>query len=116
MTGNDGYERSSRRLDQWLWFSRFVRSRSLAARLCTAGLVTVNGAATTKSNHPVRLGDIVAVPQGGFRRTVRVLAFGARRGPAPEARGLYEETAAAVRIAETEPEWVPLLGDEGPDL
>ena len=83
----------SRRLDQWLWFARFVKSRSLAARLCAAGAVAVNGIAVTKANHLIRAGDTIAVPQGAFRRTVRVLALGARRGPAAEARGLYEETS-----------------------
>ena len=32
-------ERAKTRLDQWLWFARFVKSRSLAARLCAAGAV-----------------------------------------------------------------------------
>jgi ribosomal 50S subunit-recycling heat shock protein len=36
-------EISGRRLDQWLWFARLVKSRSRAARLCVTGVVTVNG-------------------------------------------------------------------------
>jgi ribosome-associated heat shock protein Hsp15 len=101
-----------RRLDQWLWFARFVKTRSLAARLCTAGVVTVNGAVVRKANHTVRVGDGVVVPQGPFRRTVRVLALGARRGPATEARELYEETAAAVYPPEFASNWTPLLADD----
>jgi ribosomal 50S subunit-recycling heat shock protein len=42
---------------------------------------------------------------------VRVVALGARRGPATEARALFEETAAA-RRAEP-PEWEPLLFADG---
>jgi ribosome-associated heat shock protein Hsp15 len=99
----------TRRLDQWLWFARFVKSRSLAARLCFAGAVEVNGVAVKKANHMVRVGDAIAVPQGALRRTVRVLALGVRRGPATEARGLYEEAAAPVRLSELEPAWTPLL-------
>jgi ribosome-associated heat shock protein Hsp15 len=101
-------ERAKTRLDQWLWFARLVKSRSLAARLCTVGAVAISGATVTKPNQTVRIGDIVAVVQGGFQRTVRVLAFGARRGPASEARTLYEEIAAA-RLREPASEWVPLL-------
>ena len=101
-----------RRLDQWLWFARFVKTRSLAARLCTAGVVSVNGAVVRKANPTVRVGDGVVVPQGAFRRTVRVLALGARRGPATEARELYEETAAAVYLPEFAPDWTPLLADD----
>ena len=106
-----GAERTKTRLDQWLWFARFVKSRSLAARLCAAGAVVVNGFPVKKANHLVRIGDIVVLPQGGWQRTVRVSALGLRRGPAAEARLLYEETAAALRFADLAPVWVPLLGD-----
>lgn len=104
-----------RRLDQWLWFARLVKTRSLAARLCSAGAVTVNGVAVLKANHPLRIGDIVAVPQGRFRRRVRALALGARRGPAVEARQLYEEIAAPVHRADLASAWEPLLADSDPE-
>jgi ribosome-associated heat shock protein Hsp15 len=100
--------RASRRLDQWLWFARFAKSRSLAARLCTGGQVTVNGAPVGKANHAVRTGDIVTLPQGPWQRTVKVLALGERRGPAVEARMLFRETAAS-RRADLSPAWEPLL-------
>jgi ribosome-associated heat shock protein Hsp15 len=107
--------RATRRLDQWLWFARFVKSRSLAAQLCTAGAVTVNGLTVSKANQMVRIGDAIALPQGAFCRTVRVLALGWRRGPAAEARSLYEETVAPARRSEPEPAWTPLLvGDDEP--
>jgi ribosome-associated heat shock protein Hsp15 len=112
--GSQRTEISSRRLDQWLWFARLVKTRSLAGRLCGQGEVKVNQAAMRKPNHLIRIGDIVIVPQGTFRRTVRVLALGTRRGPAIEARQLYEEAAAPVRLSELTPEWMPLLGDAEP--
>jgi ribosome-associated heat shock protein Hsp15 len=107
-------ETSSRRLDQWLWFARLVKSRSLAGRLCAQGAVGVNQAAVRKPNHSIRIGDVVIVPQGPFRHTVRVLALGTRRGPAVEARQLYEEPAAPVRLSEPTPAWTPLLADPEP--
>ena len=110
-----GAERTKTRLDQWLWFARFVKSRSLAARLCAAGAVAVNGFPIKKANHLVRIGDIVVLPQGGWQRSVRVVALGLRRGPATEARLLYEETATALRLADLAPAWVPLLGDGDPE-
>jgi ribosome-associated heat shock protein Hsp15 len=100
------------RLDQWLWFARFVRSRSLAARLCAAGAVSVNGSAVTKPNRTVRVGDIIVLPQGGWLRTVRVLALAARRGPAAEAQTLYVEEAAASRLRDLAPAWTPLLAED----
>lgn len=121
MTPTDAVpERAKTRLDQWLWFARFAKSRSLAARLCAGGAVTINGGIVTKPNQAVRVGDVVVLPQGGWERTVRVLALGVRRGPAPEAQTLYEE-AAARRQRDAALGWVPILyldeaGDEAPPL
>jgi ribosome-associated heat shock protein Hsp15 len=103
---------SGRRLDQWLWFARLAKSRSLAARLCVAGAVKVNQITVTKANHLVRIGDTITVPQGAFRRTIRLLALGARRGPPQEARLLYEEIAAPAHFSRPKPDWVPLLALE----
>lgn len=102
-------ERTRVRLDQWLWFARFMKSRSLAGRLCATGMVTINGNSVTKPHQTVRVGDIVMLTQGGWRRTVRVLALGDHRGPASEARLLYEETATAMRLPAVPSDWVPLL-------
>jgi ribosome-associated heat shock protein Hsp15 len=102
-------ERTKTRLDQWLWFARFAKSRSLAARLCAAGAVTINGSTVAKPNQAVRVGDILMVPQGGWQRTVRVCALGVRRGPASEARLLYEEEAAPSRLSVALSDWIPLL-------
>jgi len=104
-------ERAKARLDQWLWFARLAKSRSLAARLCAAGAIRLNDATVTKPNQTVRVGDVVVVPQCTLQRTVRVLALGARRGPASEARALYQETAAT-RLSDMAPIWVPLLDED----
>lgn len=109
---------ATRRLDQWLWFARFAKSRSLAARLCTAGAVSINGVVIRKANHLVRVGDTLAAPQGAFWKTVRVLALGLRRGPAPEARLLYEEITVPARRSDLASRWEPLLvdGEDHSDL
>jgi ribosome-associated heat shock protein Hsp15 len=103
---------ANRRLDQWLWFARLVKTRSLATRLCTAGAISLNRSPVRKPNQMVRIGDIIVAPQGAFQRIVRVLALGARRGPASEARLLYEEIAAPVRLADLAPAWEPLLSED----
>ena len=112
--GEIAFDKASRRLDQWLWFARFAKSRSAAARLCAEGGIVVNGAAVAKANHAVRPGDLVTVPQGPWRRTVRVVALGTRRGPPVEAQALFRETAA-VRRADLEPAWRPLVFAEDDD-
>jgi ribosome-associated heat shock protein Hsp15 len=104
-------ELSSRRLDQWLWFARFAKSRSRAARLCAAGVVTVNGLAVKKAHYAIRIGDIVVVPHGALVRTVRVKALGERRGPSPEAQSLYAEAVSPVHVSNLSPAWTLLLAD-----
>jgi ribosome-associated heat shock protein Hsp15 len=73
----------------------------------------VNGRTIAKANHILRTGENVTVRQRAFCRTVRVLALGERRGPAAEARLLYEEAAPPVHQPEVTPAWTPLLtGDD----
>lgn len=79
------------RIDKWLWFARFFKTRSLAAAQVAAGELTVNGALVAKAATVVRPGDVVEFPAGKRRRRVSVLALGERRGPAPEAQALYRD-------------------------
>jgi ribosome-associated heat shock protein Hsp15 len=79
------------RLDKWLWFARFAKTRTLAAKLVTEGFVRVNGTRAEASAKQVGPGDVLTVAAGHRTSVVRVLAAGERRGPAPEARLLYEE-------------------------
>ena len=81
------------RLDKWLWHARFCKSRTLAAKLAGAGKVRIAGAPVFKAHYAVKPGDVLTFPLGPHIRTVRVLALGERRGPAPEARRLYEDLA-----------------------
>jgi ribosome-associated heat shock protein Hsp15 len=111
MRGVSPLDPSSLRLDQWLWYARFAKSRSRAARLCAAGAVTVNGVAVKKAHYAIRVGDVVVVPHGVLARTVLVKALGERRGPSPEARSLYVDAPAPVRVPELSPAWTPLLAD-----
>jgi ribosome-associated heat shock protein Hsp15 len=81
----------SLRIDKWLWFARFCKSRSLAQHLVEEGEVSLNGQAVGKPSTTVRPGDELVLPLGRDRRRVRVLALATRRGPAPEAHTLYDE-------------------------
>ena len=79
------------RLDKWLWHARFARTRSLAAKLVAEARFRINGNPTEKAHHAVRPGDVLTFPLGPHIRVIKVLALGVRRGPAPEARLLYED-------------------------
>lgn len=79
------------RIDKWLWFARFFKTRSAAAAVVAEGEVLLNGAAVVKTSALVRAGDELVFATGKRRRRVTVLALGERRGPAPEAQALYRE-------------------------
>jgi ribosome-associated heat shock protein Hsp15 len=83
------------RIDVWLWRARFLKTRSLAAAFVEDGRVRlIRAGQTTRLDKPsrsVRPGDGLVFAIGGRLVAVRVEALGERRGPAPEARGLYAE-------------------------
>jgi ribosome-associated heat shock protein Hsp15 len=79
------------RLDKWLWFSRFFKTRSLAATRVADGHVRVNGERVTKRATSVGAGDVLTFVQGDIVRTVKIVAVGTRRGPASEAQTLYKD-------------------------
>jgi len=83
------------RLDRWLWHARFYKTRSLAAAQVANGRVAVNGA-RAKPARAVHPGDVIVLQQNGREVEVEVIALPVRRGPAPEARAAYRESAASV--------------------
>jgi len=99
------------RLDKWLWHARFARTRSLAAKLVAQARFRINGNPTEKAHHAVRPGDVLTFPLGPHIRVIKVLALGARRGPAPEARLLYEDLDPPKPIGST-PKEAPVAARE----
>ena len=91
------------RIDRWLWAARFFKTRSSAAAAVAGGKVHLNGQ-RTKPAKAVRAGDRLDVRRGDLRWEVAVLATAERRGPASEARALYEETPESVERRERERE------------
>ena len=79
------------RLDKWLWYARFFKTRGLSAKLVSAGHVRVNSEKVAKPAHSVGPGDVLTFPQARRVRVIRILDVGQRRGPAPEAQALYED-------------------------
>lgn len=79
------------RIDKWLWHARFFKSRSLAAAFLRAGKLRLNSVAISKANRMVKPGDVLTFPSGPYIRVIEIVALGTRRGPAPEAQGLYTD-------------------------
>ena len=84
-------EQDSLRVDKYLWFARFFKTRSLATKRANGGRIRINGNKIKKSSDTVRIGDILTFVQGNEIRVIRVLNLGTRRGPAQEAQSLYED-------------------------
>jgi ribosome-associated heat shock protein Hsp15 len=85
------------RLDKWLWAARFFKTRGLAQQAIEAGRVLVGGA-PAKPARVLRPGDTVTLRGGETPPTVVVLGLSERRGPAPVAQALYEETGESIRL------------------
>jgi ribosome-associated heat shock protein Hsp15 len=77
------------RLDKWLWFARFAKSRTLAAKLVASGFIRVNGQRAENAAKAIAVGDVITLALARSTLVVRVEGLGERRGPAPEARLLY---------------------------
>jgi ribosome-associated heat shock protein Hsp15 len=97
------------RLDKFLWFARFAKTRSLAARLIETGAVLLDGR-TVKPHYTIHVGDHVFVRRGRDEFLIVVRALGERRGPAAEARLLYEERERPAPAAPGA--WEKLIQDE----
>ena len=85
----------TQRLDRWLWMARLFRSRTRAAAFVAGGHIRVNSVRVAKAHHPVRVADVLTFAAGSRVRVIRVLGHPARRGPAAEARALYEDLSPA---------------------
>ena len=83
------------RLDKWLWAARFFKTRALAQAGIAGGRVKLNGD-RIKPAHAVKAGDALSVRVEELEWQVTVRGLSERRGPAPEAKKLYEESAASV--------------------
>ena len=79
------------RLDKWLFFSRAVKSRTLAQKLIETGAVRVNSERTDRTDLKVGPGDVLTMTVHTRLRVWRIVDAGTRRGPASEAVALYED-------------------------
>lgn len=100
------------RIDKWLWFTRFYKSRSQATEAVTGGLVHLNGE-RVKPARAVRIDDRVLITRDQARYEVIITGLPQRRGPAPEARSCYVETPESVALREQQRERARAVAPEG---
>lgn len=93
----------AQRLDKWLWFARIAKTRTLATRLVETGKARVNRTRVSKASRMVGPGDVITLAIHGRIKVLKILACGERRGPAAEARMLYEDLSPAPAPRERPP-------------
>jgi ribosome-associated heat shock protein Hsp15 len=68
-----------------------MKSRGDCADWIAKGGVRLNRQPTDKAHAKLRVGDVLTLPMRSGVRVVRVVALAERRGPAAEARLLYDD-------------------------
>ena len=102
---------TKQRLDKWLFFSRAVKSRTLAQKLIETGVVRVNSERTVRSDHQVGAGDVLTMTVHSRLLVWKIIASGTRRGPPSEAQALYEDLSPPPLPCEPPP---PLFAQREP--
>lgn len=96
------------RIDRWLWAARFFKTRSMATQAVSGGKVHVNGERKKPAN-PVGNGDELRIRRGDYEYVVIIRGVSNKRGPAKDARLLYEETEESILERENVTEQRKLL-------
>ncbi len=90
-----GAQETLLRLDKWLWYARFFKTRSASNKAITGGRFRLDGLVMAKPHRQARCGQVLTFIQGDRVRVIKILALGSRRGPAIEALLLYKDLTPA---------------------
>lgn len=102
MTDNpSANETKALRLDKWLWYARFFKTRNIATRLISSGKLRLNGEVMSKPHRAALVGQVLTFVQQNDVRVIEIIALGQRRGPATEAVTLYNDLSPPVAKTRT---------------
>lgn len=91
----------SLRIDRWLFFCRFFKTRSKATTAVTGGHVKLNGERASPGQR-VEVGDRIDLVRERLPYSLEVVRIPPRRGPAQEAQACYVEDQETVRQREAQ--------------
>jgi ribosome-associated heat shock protein Hsp15 len=92
---------NSLRIDRWLFYCRFFKTRSKATAAVDGGHVKVNGERVAPGKR-VECGDRVDMVRERLLYSFEIISIPIRRGPAAEAKGCYQEDADTVSEREAQ--------------
>ena len=101
------------RVDKWLWYARFFKTRTIASQQVTSGHLRVNSQPIRKAGYMIKAGDVLTFPKADDIRIIEILALGEKRKGAPEAALLYDDLDPPVRKIKSEREPVAGLRERG---
>jgi ribosome-associated heat shock protein Hsp15 len=90
---------SSLRIDRWLFYSRFFKTRVRATEAVAGGHVKLNDERAAPGSR-VKPGDRIDLVRERLRYSLQVLEIPRRRGPAAEAQACYREDEVTIRLRE----------------
>jgi ribosome-associated heat shock protein Hsp15 len=85
----------SLRIDRWLFYCRFFKTRGLATSAVSGGHVKLNGERATPGSR-VKCGDYIDLVRERLPYSLEVINIPTRRGPAVEAKTCYVEDEETV--------------------
>ena len=83
------------RLDKWLWYARFFKTRGAASKAISEGRFRLDGMVMKKPHRQALCDQVLTFIQGNRVRVIKIMALGSRRGPSSEAVLLYEDLSTA---------------------
>lgn len=90
----------TQRIDRWLWHARFFKTRTLASKFVNDGNLRITRGETTlraeKSSFTICAGDVLVFTRNEALRIIEVKDCASRRGPASEAKLLYDDQSPPV--------------------
>ena len=92
--GGEAGDDERQRLDKFLVYARFVRTRALAAELIKRGRVRLNGQRISKPDRQIGPGDVLTLVLPHATEVVRLLDLPEKRGSAQVATALYERLSS----------------------
>ena len=79
------------RVDKWLWWTRFYKTRSLSVKMISSGVVRLNSRHVRKPSAEITIDDILTLRHGKVVRVIKVLSLEEGRQSYDKAKKMYED-------------------------